>query len=136
MTIIALQTSGAIDVGRTVIIENEIAREFNPQTDSVNEIVGVVCAKNLTSYRTNNFIDGPPLIEKSDLFAIDEKLQYELVNNQFVPNPNYDGNYDPLNDQNTIYVVVKGLASILKSQLLPASWKKIKNGSQYDWYVI
>lgn len=138
MTVVAIECASEIPVGKVVVIDDTslLAREYDVKTDTIDDVVGVSFPKTLTSYRNTSFIDGPILVDKYDLYSTNEQLQYDIVDNAYVSNPNYDGGYDPQSDTSTCYVRLKGFCPVDKGQLLPSSWKKVKNGTDYDFYII
>jgi hypothetical protein len=137
MTIVAIQSASLIPIGKTIVIEDELAREYDVKSDTVDDIVGVSFPKSLMSTRVQSvFIEGPPLIAFQDPFSIAEELQYEVKDDALVANLTFDSEFDPSSDNSVCYVVVKGLATVLKGQLLPSSWKVLKTGSTYDWVLV
>lgn len=141
MSCIIANTSGtAIPLGTPVVIDptNGQARAFDEVKDGVDEIVGVTYPNpNQNNGRAFRIYDGTAYYDK-DFYIWGENLVMQL-NGQGDPqeNPNYEA-FNPITDtDNYCFVMISGLAAVDVNYVdLPLSWVKVRDGTNYDWFII
>lgn len=129
------KTVGIIPVGSLVVFDNG-ARVYDPQTDTLADVLGVVSALEYVSGREwSPFYTGPECYE-NDSILWNEDLTMKLIDSSPVENLNYSA-WNPYTDTDKYSVVIgSGFAAVIHGTGLPANWRLIKNGTEYDWIYI
>lgn len=138
--IVAYTTGTAIPLGTPVVINpvNSQAHAFDDQNDDVSEIIGVTYPNpNINNGRAFRVYDGFAFYDK-DYYLWKEDMTLDL-NGQGDPqeNPNYEA-WNPWTEpDNYCCVMIAGMAPVDVSYTdIPFSWVKVRDGTDFDWYII
>lgn len=141
MSLIALQTydNNPIAIGKLVVIDADTSkpREYDSKTDSSADVIGVSYPKSSTTGRCAANLDGL-IFSTNDYYEFDpDTLQYALDGNgELVPNSNFDPMLNPITATNYVIICICGMAPVLKGQQVPNSWKKVRENSSTNIYLL
>jgi hypothetical protein len=140
MTVLVIKNTIDVEipVGNLMIVENEKCRLFDPLTDDVKDIVGACYPIINQSGRAWSQLDGPQFyLDDSILWNEDLTWTADEFGSP-ISNENYTG-FNPVLFRNSFTsIAVDGMVAVLKTSEndVPSSWKKLRQGTTYDWWLI
>ncbi len=130
--------NGSIPTGSLIVIDSTKARAFDPDSDLLSDVIGVVYSNGDISYRAFSRGDGPDYYNL-DITLWGEDLTAQIDENQnYILNPNYDDTFNPFGDTNKYSTILtSGVGPVVTAYTqVPPSWKLLQTNSTYDWYLI
>lgn len=137
MSLVVLKTydDNLISAGKMIVLVEDSgvweAKEFDEKTDSLSDVVGVSYAKTNNGRLTGN-ADGF-YYNDADFYQFNEDLSpdYETTNTNFNPS------FNPVNDDSYIYLCNCGMVAVSTAYTaVPSTYKKIRNGTNFNLYII
>lgn len=135
--ILSNQSGIEVPIGTLIVVDNNEARAYNDEKDTIEDVIGVIYPTSLTSGRAYRVPDGPEYY-LNDPVLWQENLQFEIDENEnSVPNESFTPWNPFTNTNNWCLVIYNGFAAILNSySSVPSRWKLLRTGTSYNWYLI
>ncbi len=141
MATIAIQKLNEADelpVGTMIVVQDQRAREFDPEMDQLDHVIGVCYAKTNVSGRTFLRCDGPEfywydrIYWKEDLTYLPDETRGGIV----MPNPQFGG-WNPYSSDAFVCVATYGYAVVQSSyENIPPRWAVLDAGDDYTGVII
>ena len=132
------KTTGTIPVGTLVVVDSGKARAYDSDTDSLDDVIGVVPSLiNISGRGFGPLYDGPECYE-NDSYIWNEDLTFQTDSDG---NPIYNNDYVPFNPyvetDTYTFVIYQGFMAVLSSYpSVPSQWRLIQSNSDYNWFFI
>lgn len=140
MSLIALSThdSLTIEIGKSVVLDavSMKVRTYDDAVDTPDLIIGVSYPKSGTLGRLAANIDGACFTD-NDYLKFTETLQYDVDDDgNMIENEAYDPLFNAAASPTYVYVAMMGLCPVVKGEVVPDRWRKVRDGVAYDLYLV